>query len=505
MWVTCVCGYPEPVHGTHVIIAHNTFVRLVHQNKFESNRWMIRARWFYAPALFAMGLVSKLDPLGKNFFPVPTMLFLFFSFILMNILFFKLVKYIEVHNKSQYLNILATSQLCTELLFFVIILHLSGGARSVAPIFFFIPIVSSIILFDVVGSLIIAFICGVLVNTMIVLEYFKVLQNVPGYPGTGVFSYDEFLVALTSTITITAVYFIVGALAGYLSSVIKNRESQLSESRRRAQLQAERLRLLNEAYNSYARQLVRKDLDLTKQNERFNQLDKDKSEFVSTVSHQLRTPLSAIKWTLDLLLKGEDAGPLTVEQRALLMKAYESNERIINLIRDMLGIDRIESGALGFSFIEINIVDLINNIVDEVDSQAQRRKITITVNAEENLPKIIVDPQKMRAVFQNLIENSLKYTNVGGTITVDLRAGATDKDKMQITISDNGIGIPKDQQTNIFNRFFRANNAKAVDPEGSGLGLFIVKTIVERHSGDMTFESEEGKGTTFHITLPLRH
>lgn len=464
---------------------------------------MIKARWFYAPALFLMGLLSKLDPLGKNFFPVPVMIFLFFSFILMNVVFYKLVRYIEIHNKNQYLNILATGQICAELIFFVTILHLSGGAESVAPIFFFIPIVSSIILFDVVGSLIIAFISGIFVNSIVVLEYYNILENVPGYPGTGILTQDEFFVALTSTITITSIYFIVGSLAGYLSSVIKNREAMLSESGRRAQLQSERLRLLNEAYNSYARQLVRKDLELTEQNERFSQLNKDKTEFVSTVSHQLRTPLSAIKWTLDVLLKSNETGTLTTEQRALLMKAYEYNERIINLIRDMLGIDRIESGALGFSFIEINIADLIDNIIDEIESQAERKHIKIVVNKDENLPKISVDPQKMRAVFQNLLENSLKYTRAGGQITVNLQMAGGDK--MNITFADNGIGIPKDQHSNVFNRFFRAENAKALDPEGSGLGLFIVRTIVSRHNGEMSFESGEEQGTTFHITLPLRH
>lgn len=464
---------------------------------------MIRARWFYAPAIFLMGLLSKLDPLGKNYFPVPTMLFLFFCFILTNVLFYKLVKYIELKNLKQYLNVLALAQICSELVFFVIILHLSGGASSPAPIFFFIPIVSSIILFDVVGSIIIATISGIFVNGIVVLEYFGILREIYGYPGPGIqMTHDDFLVALTATITITAVYFIIGALAGYLSSVIKNRESQLMESRKRAQFQAERLRLLNEAYNSYARQLVRQDLELTKQNERFSQLDKEKSEFVSTVAHQLRTPLSAIKWTLDLLLKGEAPGELSVEQRALLMKAFESNERIINLIRDMLGIDRIESGMYGLSFTEINIVDLLNNICAEFESQAARKKIHIVINKDTVLPKISVDPQKMRAVLQNLIENAVKYTREGGVITVDLHANG---DKMNIAVADNGIGIPKEQQKDIFKRFFRAANAKALDPEGSGLGLFIVKTIIQRHGGTLDFASEEGKGTTFSINLPLRH
>lgn len=489
---------------------------------------MIRARWFYAPAIFVMGLLSALDPLGNNFFPIPAMVFLFSCFILINLLFYKLVNYIELKDLKQYLNVLATAQICSELIFFVIILHFSGGATSTAPIFFFIPIVSSIILFDVLGSLIIAFISGLFVNAIVLLEYQGILKYVYGYPGLGIkMTYDEFLVAVTSTITITAVYFIVGAMAGYLSSVIKDRESRLVESRKRAELQAERLRLLNEAYNSYARQLVRKDLELTKQNEKFGQLDKEKSEFVSTVAHQLRTPLSAIKWTLDLLLKGETAGELSVEQRALLMKANESNERIINLIRDMLGIDRIESGAYGMSFVEINILDLINNILADFESQAMRKKIEIVVNKDETLPKISVDPQRMRAVLQNLIENAMKYTREGGVITIDVhsasvvataglnaknnsasgvkQAVSAEPDHINIAVSDNGIGIPKDQQKDIFKRFFRAENAKTLDPEGSGLGLFIVKTIIDRHGGTLDFKSEEGKGTTFLISLPLRH
>lgn len=463
---------------------------------------MIKARWWYAPAIFAMGLLSKLDPLGNNFFPLPMMSLLFFSFMLVNIAFHKAVYYIELHDKKKYLNLLATSQLCSELLFFVIILHLSGGAESVAPLFFFIPIVSSIILFDVIGSLIIAFVCGIFVNSIVVLEYKGILQYVPGYPGTGIRSYEEFLVALTTTITITAVYFIVGALSGYLSSVVKSRESQLTESRKRAQYQAERLRLLNEAYNSYARQLVRKDLELTEQNEKYSELDKQKSEFVSTVSHQLRTPLSAIKWTLDILLKGETKGELTVEQRALLMKAYESNERIINLIRDMLGIDRMESGMYGFSYTDINIIDLITNILAEFETQIQRRKLSVTLKKDEDIPKIPVDPQKMRAVLQNLIENAMKYTREGGYVNVEVHKDGTDK--IKITVEDNGIGVPVEQQKDLFKRFFRAANAKAVDPEGSGLGLFIVKTIVEKHGGTMNFESVEGKGTKFMFTLPLQ-
>lgn len=472
-------------------------LRLIHNNKFEANKWLITARWFYAPAIFVIGLLLKLDPLGNNYFPVWTMMFLFFSFVLVNLWFWKTVRKIELKNDNRSIANLAAGQIFSELAFFLVILHLSGGDQSVSPIFFFIPIVSSIVLFDVIGSLMIAFVASLFVNGILLADYFGYLKHLWGYTGVWPFSYEEFIIRLMSTVTYTAVYFIVGALAGYLSSVIKRREGQLVEDKRRSQLQSERLRLLNNEYNGYARMLVRRDLELRKENQKITALDKEKSEFVSTVAHQLRTPLSAIKWTLDILLK-EDAGSLTGEQKALVMKAYESNERIINLIKDMLGVDRIESGGADFSFFEINLLDLVNNIVAEFQSQVERRGINVKISSAQGMPKVPVDPQKMRAVLQNLIENALKYTTK--TISVDI---SIDGEFAKVMVSDDGIGIPEAQHGDIFKRFFRAENAMKRDPEGSGLGLFIVRSIITRHGGDIVFQSEEGKGTTFTFKVPL--
>ncbi len=472
-------------------------MRLIHNNKFEANKWLITARWFYAPAIFVMGLLSRLDPLGNNYFPVTTMMFLFFSFILVNLWFWWRVKRIELQNDSTSINRLAVSQIFSELVFFFVILHLTGGVKSVAPIFFFIPIVSSIVLFDVLGSLTIAFIASIFVNGILFLDYFGYLKKIYGYSGSP-FDFAELIVRLMSTVLFTAVYFIVGALTGYLSSFIKRREGLLVEDKRKAQLQSERLRLLNNEYNDYARTLVRRDLELREENQKITALDKERSEFVSTVAHQLRTPLSAIKWTLDILLK-EDDGTLSSEQKALVMKAYESNERIINLIKDMLGVDRIESGGLGFSFFEINLLDLVNNILAEFKTQIEIKGIRLQVNEQAGMPKVSVDPQKMRAVLQNLIENAIKYTTK--SITIDIK---TEGSFALITVADDGIGIPKEQHGDIFKRFFRAENAMKRDPEGSGLGLFIVRSIVQRHGGTITFESVEGQNTKFVFTLPLQ-
>ncbi len=428
------------------------------------------------------------------------MIFMFSAFILVNILFWRLAKRLELLDRQKDIYVLGVSQILAELTFFTVLLHLSGGVESVAPIFFFIPIVSSIILFSPIGSLFIAFVSVILVNTSVFLEYFGIAQKIPGYAGRGTVEYDKFLVLISSTVIITAVYLIVGALAGYLSSAIRRRELELIESRRRAQLQAEKLRLLNEEYNNFARRLIRQELELKKEHLKITQVDRDKSEFVSTVAHQLRTPLSAIKWTLNVLLEGADRN-LNSDQRALLLKVYESNERIINLIQDMLGADREEVGAVDFSLTDVDAIDLLNNVLPDFRSQVEVKNLKIEIQSEKNLPKLRADPQKMRAVFQNLIENAVRYSKKNGLVKIKV---GKEKDNFKMVVEDNGIGIPKGEQSNIFKKFFRAQNAVNLDPSGSGLGLFIVRSIIERHGGKIDFESEESKGTKFTFTIPLQ-
>ncbi|MBX4210390.1 HAMP domain-containing histidine kinase [Candidatus Parcubacteria bacterium] len=475
-------------------------MKLLNTDKYESNNWVIAARWFYAPAIFIIGLLSKLDPVGNTYFPIPLMFTLFFSFILMNALFLKFTRMIRENRRYEYVNLLGIGQILAELIFFAVIMHLSGGGDSVSPIFFFIPIVTSIILLDVLGALIVALLATFLVNGTVFLEYYGYLSQIYGYTARTAEGFEHFLTTLTRTVTITAVYFIVAALSGYVSTIIRKREDVLDDRRKKAQFQAEKLRLLNDEYNRFARMLVKRDFKLIKANEKLSELDKAKSEFVSVVAHQLRTPLSAIKWTLNLLIQ-EDAGPLQNEQKVLLMKAYESNERILNLINEMLGVDKIESGKIDFTYLEIQISDLVQNVVSEMRSQIERKRLKLELDIQKDLPKVFVDPQKMRAVFQNLLENSIKYTKSGGIIKMSLKQ---DGNALKVSIEDNGIGIPVEQQSNIFNRFFRAKNAIKIENDGSGLGLFIVKAIIERHGGTIDFESAENVGTKFHVTLPLQ-
>ena len=266
-------------------------------------------------------------------------------------------------------------------------------------------------------------------------------------------------------------------------------------------VELERFRELVAEQEKGAQLLVRRDLELTRANDQLRQLDETKSGFISVVAHQLRTPLSGIKWTLNLLING-DMGKLTPEQKSFLLKAYESNDRMISLVNDMLGADRIESGKVRYQIQPSQLTDIVDNVLFELLPQANAKGLAIKfVSPPEGLPMVKVDPEKMRAVFQNLLENSVKYSRTGGTIEVHL--ALKDNKEILASIKDDGIGIPKQQQKNIFDRFFRAQNAIRMETDGSGLGLFIVKSIVERHGGRIWFTSEEGSGVAFYFTLPI--
>lgn len=254
-------------------------------------------------------------------------------------------------------------------------------------------------------------------------------------------------------------------------------------------------------YDTGTKLLIRRDLELSRANEKLREVDELKSNFISVVAHQLRTPLSGIKWTLNMLLSG-DMGEMTNDQKTFLMKGYESNNRMIALVNDMLSTDRLQSGKVRFGFRFIDLVNLLDNILFEVSPNASKKEISIKFKDKlDGLPQAYVDPDSMRAVFQNLLENAIKYTIKGGTIWIDMQ---DQKDFLLVSIRDDGIGIPEDQQKNIFEKFFRARNAAKYETDGTGLGLYIAKTVVEKNGGRIWFESQEGRGTTFYFTVPTK-
>ena len=227
-----------------------------------------------------------------------------------------------------------------------------------------------------------------------------------------------------------------------------------------------------------------------------------KTEFVSIAAHQLRTPLSAIKWTLRMILDG-DLGEVPKEQREFLEKTYQSNERMIRLINDLLNVTRIEEGRFLYNIKRKDIIKIAEKVINPLKEIARRKGLKFEFQKpKEKLPEIEADSEKLSLCFQNLIENAIHYTPSGGRVKTSIKY-LKDKKEILVSIQDTGIGIPKDQQSRVFSRFFRAANAIRAETEGTGLGLFIAKNIVEAHGGKIWFKSIENKGTTFYFTLPI--
>lgn len=230
-------------------------------------------------------------------------------------------------------------------------------------------------------------------------------------------------------------------------------------------------------------------------------VERMKTEFVSIAAHQLRTPLSAIKWTLRMLLDG-DLGEITPEQREFIEKTYQSNERMITLINDLLNVTRIEEGRYLFKPVLSDIRVVLESIIDFYKEVTEKKNITLQFKKPKRKPpKVIIDVEKIKLAIQNLIDNAVRYTLPGGKVTVSL---SHDKEKVKVFIKDTGVGIPKGQYERVFTKFFRGPNVMRLETEGSGLGLFITKNIVEAHGGKIWFKSEENKGTTFYFTLPIK-
>ena len=230
-------------------------------------------------------------------------------------------------------------------------------------------------------------------------------------------------------------------------------------------------------------------------------VERMKTEFVSLAAHQLRTPLSAIKWTLKMLLDG-DLGDISKEQKSFIAKTYSSNERMISLINDLLDITRIEEGRYLFKPTLVEIESVVRLVFDSCKEEAERKKIKMEFKKpEKKLPQVIIDTEKIKLVIQNFLENAIKYTPVDGKITASLKGN---KREIEFSVKDTGVGIPKDQQERVFIKFFRGANVVRMDTEGTGLGLFISKNIIEAHGGRVWFESEENKGSIFYFTLPVK-
>jgi signal transduction histidine kinase len=262
-----------------------------------------------------------------------------------------------------------------------------------------------------------------------------------------------------------------------------------------------RLKELLAENDASAKLLVRKDRELSQTNERLVQLDVAKSEFVSIAAHQLRTPLTGVKWGLQELFDTARES-FNARQNLVLTNAMTAAHRLIDFIGELLDLARIEEGRAIYAPERSDLISIVQNIFERYTKMAADKGLKTDFVVEGgDFPLVDLDEQKISVAFENFIDNAVKYSIPGGTITVTCRRKSDNY--MEILISDTGIGIPKDQHHRVFSKFFRARNAKNLHVQGTGMGLALSKNIIDMHGGKLGFTSKEGHGTTIFVLLPI--
>ncbi|PIX90763.1 MAG: hypothetical protein COZ28_02095 [Candidatus Moranbacteria bacterium CG_4_10_14_3_um_filter_44_15] len=223
-----------------------------------------------------------------------------------------------------------------------------------------------------------------------------------------------------------------------------------------------------------------------------------KSEFISIISHQLCTPLSAVRWNLEIL-ETEANGKISEKQKIFLENVKKSNDKMLKLVSDLLEVVRIDQGRSVFHMENINLVPLAEEIIDDLRHLIKLKDVEVIKKFDANLPQIYIDPKKMKIIMENLISNAVKYSYDGGKVEIKLYP---EKKKVLFVVRDWGVGIPRYQHGRIFEKFFRSDNKSRYRTEGVGLGLYLVKAILKHFSGEVWFESEAEKGSTFYVSLP---
>ena len=237
---------------------------------------------------------------------------------------------------------------------------------------------------------------------------------------------------------------------------------------------------------------------LAEQNERLRELDRLKDEFIALVSHELRTPLTSIHGYLELVLDG-GAGELAPEQERFLTVVERNSRRLMQLVGDLLFMAQVEAGKLALDLEEVDLKEVLAECLEAAKPVADDKQIELVADLADT-PSMLGDRSRLAQVLDNLISNALKFTPSSGRVSV--RVSRTGREAL-VEVSDTGVGIPAEEQERLFERFFRSSNATEQAIPGTGLGLTIAKTIVERHEGSIEIESAEGKGTTVRVRLPL--
>ena len=248
-------------------------------------------------------------------------------------------------------------------------------------------------------------------------------------------------------------------------------------------------------------ELDQRTLELAAARAELHSLDQIKSAFISTAAHELRSPLTALSGYLELL-HDNDTSNLTDQQKNYLLVIEESTQRLVSIINDLLDVTRIESGRVALVLQATDLAGLIEQATAAYADQLRDREIQLTLDTPAGLPPALCDETRTSQILDHLLSNAVKFTQLGGSITVSLERASEDG-FLLLVVEDSGVGIPRSEHDRIFERFYRASNAAYSGAAGAGLGLHIARALIELHGGRIWLESDVERGSTFYVTLPI--
>jgi len=223
-----------------------------------------------------------------------------------------------------------------------------------------------------------------------------------------------------------------------------------------------------------------------------------KNEFINTAAHQLRTPLTSINWALEFIQKSTEDSP---EIQEVAREAIGVSERTLKITNDLLDVAKIEEGKFGYKFGLRNINEFAQKIYEAALPYANQQSVSLSLETLPEEMEVYIDEDRLGLAFFNLVDNAIKYNTKNGSVRIILER--TGSEYVKVSVRDSGVGIPEEERDSIFKKFYRGSNAEQLEPNGNGLGLFITKNIINRHGGQIGFETEVGRGTTFWFTIPL--
>jgi signal transduction histidine kinase len=439
--------------------------------------WLIRLRWL---AIFGMALFLGLATLWlPDVLPLTSLLLVIALIALYNLLFFLYLQSLRSGPSGavrlKHATLFAYVQIALDLVALAAVLHFAGGVENPMAVFFVFHVIIASILLSRSVSFLMAGLASLLFVAVAGLEYAGVLPHYH-FPIFDAELYQQPRYLVVSTATMTLTLFLVTYLSTSITVQLRARDRDLLQSNLTCQIRSAELEVLNE---------------------QLQQIDKERTRFIVMVTHELRAPINTVYSALELALS--DYAPREKVDE-ILARAQRRVTELLDLIGDLLDLAKVRQQAgQQIQVAPIQLAGVLQDVVDFVRIETEEKNLTLELDVADGLASVRILPDQAKLLWTNLLSNAIKYTGFGGKIQVSL---GQDETHVTGVVCDTGIGISQEDLPHVFDEFFRAENARSVSPHGTGVGMAVVRRVIENWGGKIWVESTLGVGTTFTFVLP---